>query len=131
MGGAYEYLCSVVTERVFGTVFWDYSAIPFNLGGRINLLYCFFWGIAAVVWIKGLYPVFSRWIEKIPMRAGKWLTWALVAFMAANIGMSTLALARYDQRCRGVEAEASWQIYMDDHYDDAKIRRIYPNAIRA
>ena len=65
------------------------------------------------------------------MRAGKWLTWALVAFMAANIGMSTLALARYDQRCRGVEAEASWQIYMDDHYDDAKIRRIYPNAIRA
>ena len=131
LGGAYEYLCSVVTERVFGTVFWDYSAIPFNLGGRINLLYCFFWGIAAVVWIKGLYPVFSRWIEKIPMRSGKWLTWALVAFMAANIGMSTLALARYDQRCRGVEAEASWQIYMDDHYDDAKIRRIYPNAIRA
>ena len=54
------------------------------------------------------------------MRAGRWLTWALVAFMAANIGMSTLALARYDQRCRGVEAEASWQIYMDDHYDDAK-----------
>ena len=44
LGGLYEYLCSVFTELVFGTVFWDYSAIPFNLGGRINLLYCFFWG---------------------------------------------------------------------------------------
>ena len=33
---AYEYLCSVFTEIVFGAVFWDYSALPFNLGGRIN-----------------------------------------------------------------------------------------------
>lgn len=41
LGGAYEYLCSVFTEIVFGAVFWDYSALPFNLGGRINLLYCF------------------------------------------------------------------------------------------
>ena len=55
LGGAYEYLCSVFTEIMFGTVFWDYSKIPFNLGGRINLLYCFFWGIAAVVWFKELY----------------------------------------------------------------------------
>ena len=52
LGGAYEYICSVFTEIVFGTVFWDYSDIPFNLGGRINLLYCFFWGFAAVAWFK-------------------------------------------------------------------------------
>ena len=40
---------------LFGTVFWDYSGFKFNLGGRINLLYCFFWGIAAVIWICLLY----------------------------------------------------------------------------
>ena len=28
IGGAYEYLCSVFTELVFGTVFWDYSKMP-------------------------------------------------------------------------------------------------------
>jgi hypothetical protein len=50
MGGVYEYVCSAVTELLFGTVFWDYSKFKFNLGGRINLLYCFFWGIAAVIW---------------------------------------------------------------------------------
>ena len=62
LGGAYEYLCSVLTEIMFGTVFWDYSKIPFNLGGRINLLYCFFWGFAAVIWFKALYPKFSEWV---------------------------------------------------------------------
>lgn len=59
LGGAYEYVCSVFTELVFGTVFWDYSHLPFNLGGRINLLFCFFWGIAAVVWLKLCYPRLS------------------------------------------------------------------------
>ena len=52
LGGVYEYVCSAVTELLFGTVFWDYSKFKFNLGGRINLLYCFFWGIAAVVWMR-------------------------------------------------------------------------------
>ena len=71
LGGAYEYICSVLGELFFGTIFWDYSGIPFNLGGRINLLYCFFWGIAAVVWMKFLYPRLSALIERIPVKTGK------------------------------------------------------------
>ena len=130
LGGAYEYLCSVFTEMMFGTVFWDYSKIPFNLGGRINLLYCFFWGIAAVVWFKGLYPVFSRWIEKIPTKAGKPLVWLLIVFMTVNMAVSFMALWRSDERSRGVAAEASWQQVMDERFGDERLARIYPNAIK-
>lgn len=130
LGGAYEYLCSVFTEACFGTVFWDYSEIPFNLGGRINLLYCFFWGIAAVVWMKGLYPFFSRHIERLPVKAGRALTWALAVFMALNIAVSSMALARYSQRGMGIPAQSGWQEYMDGHYGDEVMERIYPNAVK-
>ena len=41
VGGVYEDACSVLQKFVFGTVFWDYSKVPFNLGGRINLLSAF------------------------------------------------------------------------------------------
>ena len=128
LGGLYEYLCSVFTQLVFGTVFWDYNAIPFNLGGRINLLYCFFWGFAAVAWFKGLYPVLSRWMAKIPQRVGKLAVWALLLFMAVNIGVSSLALARYSARAAGQPAVQSWQVYMDEHYGDEVMQRIYPYA---
>lgn len=130
LGGAYEYLCSVFTERVFGTVFWDYSKIPFNLGGRINLLYCFFWGIAAVVWFKAIYPHMSAWIEKIPMRFGAVMTWGLIVFMTCNILVSGMALARYNTRAAGQAAETSWEFYMDEHYGDKRMEKIYPNAIQ-
>lgn len=128
LGGAYEYLCSVFTEVVFGAVFWDYSAIPFNLGGRINLLYCFFWGFAAVAWFKGLYPVLARWIAKIPARPGKLLVWALTVFMAVNMAFSAAALTRYSQRAAGEPADQPWQVWMDEHYNDDVMYRIYPYA---
>ena len=130
LGGAYEYLCSVFTEIVFGTVFWDYSKIPFNLGGRINLLYCFFWGIAAVVWLKILYPFISGWIEKIPMRIGKILTWVLLIFMIVNMAVSALALARMDARASGISAENALEEWLDSSYNDDVMNRIYPNAKR-
>lgn len=128
LGGAYEYFCSVFTEMVFGTVFWDYSHITFNLGGRINLLYCFFWGIAAVVWFKACYPFISRLIEKIPKVFGKIMTWILIVFMLCNVAVTSVALIRFDERARGIEAQKEWQIMMDEHFDDAIMRKIYPKA---
>lgn len=129
LGGAYEYVCSVLTELVFGKVFWDYSRIPFNLGGRINLLYCFFWGIAAVVWIKLLYPKFSAWIEKIPVLSGYILTWILAVFMAVNMMVSAMALIRYDARAHGEPADSAWEKVLDKHFDDARMKAVYPSAI--
>ncbi len=128
LGGAYEYICSVFTELCFGTVFWDYSDIPFNLGGRINLLYCFFWGIAALVWMKLFYPFFSKWIERIPRKAGTILSYVFVVFMAVNIVISAGALARYSNRAQGVAAENVVDEWLDSHFDDARMERIYPNA---
>lgn len=129
LGGAYEYICSVFTEIAFGKVFWDYSKIPFNLGGRINLLYCFFWGIAAVIWIKLLYPHFSRWIEKIPVLWGYVLTWTLAVFLAVNMAVSVMALVRYEKRAAGDLADSAWERIMDEHFDDNRMEKIYPNAI--
>lgn len=130
LGGAYEYICSVFTELVFGQVFWDYSSMPFNLGGRINLLYCFFWGIAAVVWMKGIYPKVSRFIEWITGKTGRILTICLAMFMLVNICVSMMALIRYDLRAEGREAVSGWERSMDEHFDDERMERIYPNAMR-
>ena len=128
LGGAYEYVCSAVTELLFGTVFWDYSGFKFNLGGRINLLYCFFWGIAAVAWIRYGYPLVAKGMNKLKTHIRPWMTAVLAVFMAVNMGVSALALARYDARTSGVEATTPLAVFLDAHFDNARMERIYPNA---
>ena len=127
LGGAYEYVCSVFTEMAFGTVFWDYSKIPFNLGGRINLLYCFFWGIAAVVWMKGVYPFLSRWIEKLPARMGKVVCSVLLVLLAADMLVSALALARYSERQAGKAEQTAVGQALDEFFPDGFIEKRYEN----
>ena len=128
LGGAYEYVCSAVTELLFGTVFWDYSGFKFNLGGRINLLYCFFWGIAAVAWIRYGYPLVAKGMNKLKTHIRPWMTAALAVFMAVNMGVSALAMVRYDARTSGVEAATPLAVFLDAHFDNARMERIYPNA---
>ena len=127
LGGAYEYMCSVFTEMAFGTVFWDYSEIPFNLGGRINLLYCFFWGIAAVVWMKGVYPFLSRQIEKLPARAGRAVCSVLLVLLAADMLISALALARYSERQTGSPEQTAVGQILDEYFPDEFIEKRYEN----
>ncbi len=130
LGGAYEYFCSVFTELFFGVVFWDYSHIPFNLGGRVNLLYCFFWGIAAVVWIRVFYPRLSNLIEKVPQKLGRPLTWVMVVFMVCNVSVSALALARQQARVQGLPPQNFVEEYMDQHFGDERLNKVYPAAVR-
>ena len=128
LGGVYEYVCSAVTELLFGTVFWDYSKFKFNLGGRINLLYCFFWGIAAVVWLRLGYPLVAKGMDLVRRHVKPWMTILLAIFMAVNMSLSGLALARYNSRTDGITPRNQLEVFLDEHFDNARMERVYPNA---
>jgi len=127
IGGVYEYMCSVFTEIVLGTTFWDYSNEPFNIGGRTHLTFCLYWGILALVWVKFLYPFISRYIEKIPPVAGKILTWLMLVFMTCNALLSGVSVLRYVERHNNAAPDNAIEVFLDAHYDDDLIETIYPN----
>lgn len=127
VGGVYEYLCSVFTELVFGTVFWDYSWMPLNIGGRTNVMYCIFWGILAVVWVKVIYPPMSRGIEKIPTLPGKIVTWVLVFLLICDGILTMGAMIRYTDRQTSPEPENLIEEFYDERYDNAWMENRWPN----
>ena len=129
IGGVYEYMCSVFTELVFGTVFWDYSHMPLNIGGRTNVLFCFFWGVLAVFWIKLLYPRISRPIEAIPALAGKVATWVIVFLMVCNGLLTGAAMLRYNTRAVQPEPANAFEEFLDHQYGDEFIRNRWLNMI--
>lgn len=126
-GGAYEYMCSVFTEVVFGTVFWDYSHMPLNINGRTNIWFMICWGVLSVVWIKMIYPRLSNLIERIPAVLGLIVTWCLIVFMVLNMAVSGLALIRYMERQDQTQADNAIETFIDTNYPDRLIEFIWPN----
>ena len=129
IGGTYEYMCSVFTELVFGTVFWDYSEMPLNIGGRTNVLFCFFWGVLAVVWIKVIYPPMSKAIESVPPLVGKITTWIVLVFMVCNALLTSAAMLRYSIRAVDPEPNGAFEQFLDRQFNNERMEKHWPNMI--
>ena len=127
VGTVVEYICSWGQEVLFGSRSWDYSHMPFNLNGRVCLLYSSFWGILGVLWIKDLYPRMAKWILKLPNRAGKVLTVLLAVFFAFNAAMSLAAVYRWSERVEGLAPSGSFEEFLDDRFPDERMERIFAN----
>ena len=127
IGGAFEYLCSFLQQSLFGTVSWEYSDSVLNVSGRTNLMYSFFWGVLGLIWLKDLYPVLSRAIERIPKKLGRALTIGVSIFMAVDILLSAGAVFRQSERINGVPASTGIQQFFDYYFPDEFLDIIYPS----
>ncbi len=127
VGSVLEYVCSFGQEMLLGSRSWDYSSVPFNLNGRICLLYSVFWGLLGYLWVKNIYPRMARWILKIPNKTGKIITWILTVFFIFNILVTCLAVGRWSQRVDGTEPSNSFFTYIDERFPDERMERIFAN----
>mgnify|MGYP004515278455 FL=1 len=126
-GSAIEYLLSWAQETAFGSVSWDYSNMPFNINGRICLLYSVFWGFLGVFWIKSLYPRLAKWILKIPNDIGKSVTIALCIFFLLDAVVSSLAVERWSRRLSDTAPDTAYGRFMDEHFPNERMERVYAN----
>lgn len=127
LGGLYEYICSWVQEILFGACFWDYRHLPLNIHGRVNLVFCLFWGFAALTWVRLVYPVLCVFIDRVPRQQGRRIVRAAALFLVCSAVLSAAALLRMDQRHRDVPASNAVTRFLDEAYPDSMLRDRYPN----
>ena len=127
VGTVVEYLCSWGQEALFGSRSWDYSYMPFNLNGRVCLLYSVFWGILGVLWIKDLYPRMAQLILKLPNKLGKILTVAVTVFLIFDSLVSLAAVARWAERVHGQPASSAVETLLDERFPNDRMEKIYAN----
>ncbi len=130
LGGGFEYVCSFVQEKVFGTISWDYSHQLFNIGGRTSLKYMLIWGVLALIFMKFVYPILSNLIEKIPVKIGRILTVILVVFVIFDAVISIIACLRQSERAMGEEASNRVEVFLDKHYPDERLNKIFENHVK-
>ena len=67
---ALELAAGWILKKVFHTSWWDYSDVPFNLGGYICLKFSLAWGVAVVAVMKGVQPAVAALVRAVPRTLG-------------------------------------------------------------
>lgn len=127
MGGVLEYLCSFFQEIFWGTVSWEYSHLFMNFNGRTSLLYCFYWGIIAVAYLKIFYPLFQKLDSFIEKKGIKIFTVFFMLFMVFDITISCMAADRQQKRREHLPPANTIEVFLDEHYPDELMNRVYNN----
>lgn len=127
LGGITEYLFSYGQEKLFGTISWDYSNLPFNINGRTSLLHCIYWGIGGIIFIKFLYPYIENLASKINLKKLTFATTCLAVFMIYNVSISMLAGQRQMERVQNISASSRLDTYLDEKYPDQFMDKIFSN----
>lgn len=126
LGGIFEFICGFVCQKALGVTFWDYSGLPFTLGHYVNLVFCAFWGLVAIVWVKWVYPLLSRNIEKIPRKIGVMVTRCAVCFMIITSLVSCVALMRMSERHLNRPTSNVLEIKLDKYFPDTLLQKYFP-----
>lgn len=109
MGGsaAMELVVSVVLERLFGAVWWDYSNLPLNLDGRICLPASLLFGAVGMVIVYLVVPVI-RVIDAIVPSVVFEATALVIAFaLGADLTVTVLSLTDLMGKITSLSDEAN------------------------
>ncbi len=126
-GSAFEYIARLFQEIAFGSITWDYSKQPLNLGGRTSLKYGIYWGLLGLVFIKWIFPLLNQGLERIRGKAAFIFTWVFILFMTVNLIFSAAAVSRWNERLQGIPSKDTVEEYIDNHYDNDIMKSKFPH----
>jgi uncharacterized membrane protein len=149
IGSIIEYFVSLFGELILHVKWWDYSAEPFNVNGRICLVYSFFWGFLAIYLIRRVNPRVDSIIEKIRSKLPKYLLPVvfdisaillvcdcIISAVAINVFYSRIVYTYnidipnasvYVKNYEKIMENESWYKFTEKYFSNEKMLKTYPN----
>lgn len=84
-------------DKLFHNKWWDYSKLPFNIGGYVCLLFSLIWGVACVFIVYFVHPLIHQVLSLIPHTAGIALIAILGIALLYDIIVTTSAIVKFNQ----------------------------------
>lgn len=84
-------------DKLFHNKWWDYSKLPFNIGGYVCLLFSLIWGVACVFIVYFVHLLIHQVLSLIPHTAGIALIAILGIALLSDIIVTTSAIVKFNQ----------------------------------
>lgn len=98
VGTTLEYFTSLIMEKAFHAVYWDYSKEFLNVQGRICLKYAIIWGLLSLVLLYVLDTINVQALLAIPIPIGLPVLFVLIVATILSVVLTLLAYRRTAQK---------------------------------
>ena len=128
LGSILEYIMSWGMELVLGFSAWNYSNRFLNINGRVCLIMSCLWGLLGIVWIKYIYPLIAKFINRMPKNMGRRLMIILVIFLILDTALTISAVIRAKEYDRGINPSNSYERFLDRTFNKAYLYNMFNNS---
>ncbi len=94
---AIELVTGWLMEKLFAQKWWDYSSMPFNIGGYVCLAFSLAWGIFCVLIVRVIHPLVAGLVAWIPHGIGVVLLGLFGAVILFDLGMTLRSVAHFNR----------------------------------
>ncbi len=130
VGTVLEYVASFIMEKLFGTVFWDYSDKPLNLHGRVCLEYSIYWGLLSMLVLYLIDPIVYDFVNLFSPAVGEAVLTVLVVLTVLSTALTLASFARIRRRVAVLEKQARGEQVADAESGwDRLIGRLAPDPV--
>lgn len=92
-----EYFTGLFLEKTFKTKWWDYTEDPFNIHGRVCLLYSLMWGVGEVIIIRLIHPILNNLVMDIPGILGDIVLSLIIVYFIIDLCFTLFSLMEYNK----------------------------------
>ena len=102
-----EGLTGFVLDRLFHHKWWDYTGMPFNIGGYVCLVFSLVWGVACVTIVKVIHPVVRDLCLLLPHVLGILILTGCVCAMAADLLVTVNSILKWNRQLDALDKIAA------------------------
>ncbi|MCI8404354.1 MAG: putative ABC transporter permease [Clostridia bacterium] len=95
-----ELVTGFALDKIFHARWWDYSDMPFNIGGYICLKFSVYWGLVCIALMKGIHPVIFDLVHIVPKFLGVILIIFLSAVFITDCVITVMSINKLSARMR-------------------------------
>lgn len=95
-----ELITGFALDKIFHARWWDYTDMPFNIGGYICLKFSIYWGFVCIALMKGIHPVILGFIRFIPHMLGLVAVVFFAAVFVADVIITVITINNLTKRVK-------------------------------
>lgn len=110
-----EYITSYILEKLFDARYWDYSAYPLNINGRVSVISGLFFGLAVLLLVKVVHPFMMEIVHRMHPKTRIIVGLSCFTIFLIDFIVTTVSMCNLNKKCKEIYDYING--YVDDKFE--------------